>query len=265
MFRSGSLLASAALAALLLAAPAWARELVVVIDPGHGGDQQGAEGPEGTLEKDVALQLAKKLREELKKELGARVLLTRERDTDLHLSERVAWANRRRPDLFISLHANSMPTHRLRQRVQGIETYFLSANASGADAASTADRENAEGPAVDRTSRGDTLAFILDDLQRAEAHVDSSRLAYAVHQKLIEHTRAEDRGVQQAPFYVLNGLDAPAILVEIGYISHPTEGPKLKTSAYQVKLVRALSEGVSDFVQQIGARDGEKLATPQGQ
>ncbi len=265
MLRSVSLLASTALAALLLAAPASARELVVVIDPGHGGDQQGAEAPDGTLEKDVALQLAKQLRDELTKELGARVFLTRERDTDLHLSERVAWANRKRPDLFISIHANSMPTRRLRQRVHGIETYFLSANASGADAASTADRENAEGPAVDRKPRGDTLAFILNDLQRAEAHVDSSRLAYAVHQRLIEHTRAENRGVQQAPFYVLNGLDAPAILVEVGYISHPTEGPRLKASAYQEKLVRAMREGVRDFVRQAGARDGEKLATPSSQ
>jgi len=261
MFRPGRLLAQLALSLLLFAHPAWARQLVIVIDPGHGGSQDGAVSPDGTPEKQVALQIAQELRDRLVDTLNARVFLTREKDLELALSDRVAWANRKKPDLFISIHANSMPTRRARLQTHGIETYFLSANASGAHAASIADRENDEGPRTKRKAGGDTLSFILSDLQRTEAHVDASRLAYAVHQKLIAHTKAADRGVLQAPFYVLNGLEAPAILVEVGYISHPTEGKRLKDRAYQALLAKALTEGVKEFAAQLQSRDGA-VATP---
>lgn len=244
-----------ALFALLTASAAFAaRPPVIVVDPGHGGSADGASSPTGALEKNLCLQIAKKVKAELQT-LGAKVLLTRDSDRDVHLAERVAWANKRAPDLFISIHANSMPTKKLRERVQGIETYFLSASASGTEAASVADRENAEAPGHDEGPGDDTLAFILADLQRAEAHVDSSRLAYAVHQKLIDATHAPDHGVQQAPFYVLNGLAAPAILVEVGYISHPAEAKKLADTAYQQTLAKAIAQGVKSFLQATGARD----------
>lgn len=249
MVRSLSSLLCALGVALFVSSEVQAKDFVVVVDPGHGGTQDGASGPNGTLEKTVALQISKRLRTQLQA-IGATVHLTREGDTDLQLAERVAWANRKEPDLFISVHANSMPTQRLRKRIHGIETYFLSASASGVDAASTAARENAEGPTQTMTPGEDTLAFILADLQRADAHVDASRLAYSVHQKLIDATAATDRGVQQAPFYVLNGLEAPAILVEVGYISHPEEGKRLAQKAYQDKLARAIAEGVKSFVEQ---------------
>jgi N-acetylmuramoyl-L-alanine amidase len=225
-----------------------ARTPLVILDPGHGGEQNGAEGPGGLKEKALALQIARRVRAHLSAVLGARVLLTRDSDVDLHLSERVALANRHAPDLFVSIHANSMPTRRLRERTRGIETFFLSANASGAHAASTADRENAEGPARGNRAGSDTLAFILADLARSEAHAHSSRLAYAVHRRLVDATRAENHGVHQAPFYVLNGLQAPAILVEVGYISHPEEGRKLGDQAYQEVLARAVVEGIKDFL-----------------
>jgi N-acetylmuramoyl-L-alanine amidase len=237
-----------------------ARAPVVILDPGHGGEQNGAEGPGGMKEKDLALQVARRVRANLDSLLGARVLLTRESDVDLPLSERVAMANRHSPDLFISIHANSMPTRRLRERTRGIETFFLSASASGADAASTADRENAEGPIRRSRSSSDTLAFILADLARAEAHAHSSRLAYAVHRRLVEAARAESHGVHQAPFYVLNGLQAPAILVEIGYISHPEEGRRLGDPTYQEALARALAEGVKDFLAQLQSSGGMAAA-----
>lgn len=245
-------------AAVTLAGVAFGRAPVIVVDPGHGGAQEGAVGPGGEREKDLALQISRKLRAELQETLSAKVYLTRETDTDLRLSERVAWANRKRPDLFISVHMNAMPTQRMRARVHGIETYFLSASASGAEAASTADRENAEGGAEQAKPGDDVLAFILSDLQRAEAHSDSSRLAYAVHQELIAATRANNRGVQQAPFYVLNGLNAPAILVEVGYISHPTESKRLKDKAYQQKVVEAIAAGVGNFLAEIERRDTQR-------
>lgn len=254
-----SMLRVALITTLLVAPAALARVPVVVVDPGHGGSQEGAEGPNGKLEKDLALQISRRLRKELQAQ-GAKVLLTRERDTQVGLAERVTWANAKQPDLFISVHANAMPTNKLKARIRGIETYFLSASASGAEAASTADRENAEAPVKRTTRRDDTLAFILSDLQRTEAHVDSSRLAYAVHQKLIEATRANDRGVHQAPFYVLNGLDAPAILVEVGYLTHPEECQKLASPAYQDVLARAIAQGVKAFLSQTGRREGRSAA-----
>lgn len=237
----------------------------IVVDPGHGGDQGGATSPTGLLEKDVSLQVARRLREHLEEELGALVLMTREEDVFLPLPERVEFANKQRPDLFVSIHCNAMPTRRTRARVQGIETYFLSANASNATARAAADRENAEAPAA-RGSRGDsTLAFILHDLARTEAHQDSSRLAYAIHQKLIAATKGTDRGVLQAPFYVLNGVEAPAVLVEIGYISHPEEGGRLARAEYQERLATAITEGVRTFLAEVRRRDapkGPKVAAP---
>jgi N-acetylmuramoyl-L-alanine amidase len=151
-----------------------------------------------------------------------------------------------------------MPTQKQRQLNEGIETYFLSANASGDAAKAVAARENAEAGGQPKGASGDTLSFILADLQRSETHADSSRLAYAVHEALIAETGAFDRGVQQAPFYVLMGLEAPAVLIEVGFISHPEEGKKLSDAAYQQKLSAAICEGVKKFLAQVDARDGKK-------
>ena len=230
----------------------------MVIDPGHGGEQTGASGPDGLIEKNLALAIAKKVKAQLEKELSATVILTRDRDALVHLSERVVMANKKRPELFISIHANSMPTALQRKLNQGIETYFLSAAASGEEAKKVAARENAEVGSQPRGASGDTLSFILADLQRSETHVDSSRLAYAVHEALIAQTGAQDRGVQQAPFYVLMGLDAPAVLVEVGFVSHPDEARQLNDVEYQGKLARAITAGVKVFMEQLEARDGKK-------
>ena len=234
--------------ALLCGSLAGARAPVVVIDPGHGGTMEGALGPAQLHEKTLALALCGRLRLALEQDVGARVVLTRERDEMVRLADRVAFANERRPDLFISIHANSMPTQRLREHTDGIETFFLSANASGEEARKTAARENAEGPSGPRGPGRDTLAFILADLQRSEAHGESSRLAYAVHQQLVARTHASDRGVQQAPFYVLTGVEAPAILVEVGFISHPGEGKRLADPAYQDTLAHAIAAGVKVYL-----------------
>ncbi len=233
----------------------------IVVDPGHGGAQDGAMSPTGVLEKDVALQISQRVREHLEKELGAQVLMTRDEDQSLPLLERVDFANKQRPDLFLSIHCNAMPTKRSRARVQGLETYFLSANASNATARAAADRENAEAPAA-RAARGDTLAFILDDLARTETHQDSSRLAYALHPKLIAASGAPDRGVLQAPFYVLNGVTAPAVLIEVGYLSHPEEGSRLGRSDYQETLATAIVAGVRSFLAEVRQRDTPRAPSP---
>lgn len=242
----------------LLSAPALAAGPVIVIDPGHGGAQDGASSPSGLLEKTLALTLSKKVKKALEQDLGATVVLTRDRDALVQLSERVTLANGKKPDVFLSIHANSMPTQKQRLLNEGIETYFLSASASGEQAKKVAARENAEVGGQPKGTSSDTLSFILADLQRSETHADSSRLAYAVHEALIETTGAVDRGVQQAPFYVLMGLAAPAVLVEVGFISHPAEGKKLADDAYQAQLAEAITRGVRSFLQQVTARDGAK-------
>ncbi|MBK7860137.1 MAG: N-acetylmuramoyl-L-alanine amidase [Archangiaceae bacterium] len=242
------------LCALALSAVAAFAGPVVIVDPGHGGAQTGAVSPTGAWEKDAALEISKLLKAELEAQLGARVKLTRDRDAMVTLHNRVDWANAQKPDLFISVHLNSMPTQKQRQGTEGIETYFLSAEASGDQAKKVAARENAEFHDK-RPKSGDTLAFILADLQRSEAHADSSRLAYAVHEELIAATGAQDRGVQQAPFYVLMGLQAPAILVEVGFISHPDEGARLAETGYQQKAAEAIARGVSAFLQQVSAKN----------
>lgn len=251
------------LALLLLATSSRAeRSPRIVIDPGHGGSQEGAKGTGTLVEKEVVLQIAKKLRDRLEKEAGAQVFLTREKDGTLPLPQRVDFANGKRPDLFLSIHANSMPTKKLRERTEGIETYFLSATASGAGARATADRENAEASSGQAVQNDSTLSFILNDLARMEAHADSSRLAYSVHQKLIAATGAQDRGVQQAPFFVLTGVESPAILIEVGYISHPQEGSQLGRTEYQDKLISAITEGVKGFLGEIHKRDAHPGAQP---
>ena len=232
----------------------------IVLDAGHGGAQEGALGPGGLFEKSLALDLALQLKAELER-AGAEVLVTREQDVLLPLADRVSFANHARPDLFLSLHANSMPTRKLRARVEGIETFFLSASASGEDALRTASQENAgEATSGALPAQRDTLAFILADLQRGEAHGDSARLAYAVHRRLVSGTGAVDLGVQQAPFYVLMGVEAPAVLVEVGFISHPVEGRRLGDPAYRTRLVVALAEGIRAFLAEVEARDRAPVA-----
>lgn len=242
-------------AVLVLPAPALSRTPLVVVDPGHGGARVGAVGPNSLQEKTLALKLAQQVRAALVAK-GVRVSLTREKDEPLALSERVVLTNRERPDLFVSLHANSMPTRKLREQIEGIETFFLSASASHEEARKTAARENAEAPSPAGQKGGGTLALILADLERSEAHADSSRAAYAVHERLVAVTLAADRGVQQAPFYVLMGVEAPAILVEVGFISHPEEAARLAQSEYQRSLARALAEGVKTFLDEVARRDG---------
>jgi N-acetylmuramoyl-L-alanine amidase len=254
--------AAVALVACLLGASASAAGPLVVIDAGHGGTQEGALGAGGLKEKDISLQIAEKLKEVMRRQLDARVVLTRDKDSLVHLSERVALANRQKPDVFVSVHANSMPTRRQRARSEGIETFFLSASASDEDASKTADRENAEFPQSAAVQKDDALAYILADLQRAEAQVDSSRLAYAIHQKLIATTGAVDRGVQQAPFYVLMGVEAPSVLVEVGFISHPKEGKRLADAQYQQALAEAIGDGVRAFLEQVRVRDSARAVAP---
>jgi N-acetylmuramoyl-L-alanine amidase len=244
-------MARLALAALLLTVPplAGAAEpaFVVVLDPGHGGERSGAVGPSGATEKAITLQIAKKLATQLQKQ-GGKVILTRDGDTGVKLASRAALANQKSADLFVSIHLNSMPSENTRKRTRGVETYFLSADASDENAGIVSARENADRLAGEpETDPTDPVAGILDDLGRTESLQESSRLAYAIHERIVKASGSEDRGVKQAPFYVLAGARMPAVLLEVGFISNPDEERKLKGGGQQESIARAIAEGIAAF------------------
>jgi N-acetylmuramoyl-L-alanine amidase len=234
---------AAALALLLSAPPAF----TVVLDPGHGGDRDGALSPGGDKEKDLVLEISRRIAQKIRK-AGGKVVFTRTGDISVPLPNRAAIATAIRADLFVSVHLNSMPTPELRKHTHGIETYFLSADASDTHASAVAARENADRLAGEpEADPDDPVAGILSDLQDADALQSSSRLAYDIHGSLVEKLGAEDRGVKQAPFYVLAGARMPAVLLEVGFISHEDEGRKLRTREYQEKVADAVLDGIRTF------------------
>jgi N-acetylmuramoyl-L-alanine amidase len=234
---------------LLVAALAPARApvepaFVAVIDPGHGGDKEGAVGPSGLREKELTLQIARRVAARLRKQ-GGKAVLTRTGDLAVALARRAALANAIRADLFVSIHLNAMPAPN-RARAHGVETYFLSAEASDSSATAVAARENADRLAGEAEPSGDDpVAGILQDLADTAALSESSRLAYAVHERLVRALGAEDRGVKQAPFYVLAGARMPAVLLEVGFVSNAVEGQRLATAAYQERVAQAIAEGIA--------------------
>lgn len=240
----------AAAGELSMAAQAEARAAwpLIVIDPGHGGAKLGTVSADGVAEKEIALEMAVRLGRALAR-APVRVLLTRSEDVHIDLQDRIALANAERAAIFVSIHLNAMPApgHR---RTRGIETYFLAKRATGERAEAVAAAENAEDERG-AEAQGD-LAFILADLAEAEAHRDASQLAYTVHERLISKLRARDRGVHQAPFRVLKGAQMPAILVEVGYLSHPQEAKRLRAADYQEQIAQALARGLLDFLDRRG-------------
>ena len=217
---------------------------VAVIDPGHGGEKDGAVSVDGKREKDLTLQIARLLKKRLEKQ-GARVVLTRGGDDSVELARRAAIANAEKADLFVSIHPNSAPGG-AGSKARGVETYFLSADASDASATAVAARENADRLAGEpEIDRADVVGGILSDLEDNANLSESSRLAQAIHGAVVRGTRAPDRGVKQAPFYVLAGARMAAVLVELGFVSHPVEGKDLARPARQEAIASALAAGIA--------------------
>ncbi|HEX9640939.1 MAG TPA: N-acetylmuramoyl-L-alanine amidase, partial [Candidatus Krumholzibacteria bacterium] len=229
---------------------------VIVIDPGHGGQNIGAEGPNGTVEKEITLQIAQKLRASVLANLGYRVFLTRSTDQEVDNDERPAIANNYKADLFISIHANASR----RGGAKGSEVYFLSYQATDDESRRLA---LAEGAALPPESSGEDspLSMILWDMAQADHLEESSRLASRVQEELAAVTGVKDRGIKQAPFRVLVGAAMPAVLVEVAFISHPEEEQLLNSSAYQWRLASALMRGIARFMAQREQRLGA-LARP---
>ncbi|MFP2900644.1 N-acetylmuramoyl-L-alanine amidase [Corallococcus sp. 4LFB] len=214
----------------------------VVIDPGHGGHDSGAVGKAGTMEKEVALAISKKVADGLR-EKGLEVVLTRDDDTFIRLEDRAKLANEAHGDLFISVHCNSAATHKLR----GIETYTLNTSADRYSIRLAA-RENAS------SEKGiSDLQFILADLATKANTEESSRLANAVQHNLVtglstRYDGIKDLGHKEALFYVLLGAKMPAILVETSFLSHAEEEKRLASERYQDEVAKNIVLGVEEFL-----------------
>ena len=241
-----------------------APSFTVVLDPGHGGTETGAEGKKGTggkpglFEKDVTLDIARRLRTLLQAQSGINVLLTRDEDAVVALDDRTAPANQNHADLFLSIHVNSAP----RRDARGAETYFLSYASKDEDVRTLAAMEN-NAAGVDKEKLGaapEGLELVLWDLAQSQYLQESGALAGSIQKELNEALGARDRGVRQAPFRVLMGATMPAVLVEVGFISNPAEETSLATEEYRDKIAQALSRAVSAFLADAKRRMGAAAA-----
>ena len=218
----------------------------IVIDPGHGGKDPGTFVKGGLMEKDIVLDLAKILAPRLEEKLGCKVILTRDDDTFISLEKRTAFANVNKADLFISLHVNANDV----RGVHGVETYFLNM-ATDKSAVMLAAAENA----TSEKNISD-LQKILSDLMLNTKITESSKLAHEVQDGITGHmekTRinVKDLGVKQAPFYVLIGAEMPAVLVEVGFITNPTEKRHLGSKKYLTDLADGIAFGIDDYIKGI--------------
>ena len=216
----------------------------IVIDPGHGGDDDGAVSPWGVKEKDLVLQIAKAVKKIIEDNMGIRVLLTRNDDYFVPLEERTKIAGNVKADLFISIHANSTR----KRLIQGIETYFMSPDATDEDAMAAAVKENSvielEGKTFEANS---DLAFILMDISQTAHLKASSQFAKLLHENLSYLMNTSDRGVKQAPFIVLASASMPAVLLEVGFLSNKSEMRRLKQRDTHKKIAEAVLRSIRTF------------------
>jgi N-acetylmuramoyl-L-alanine amidase len=211
----------------------------IVIDPGHGGDDLGTRGSGGATEKDIALQIARRLRTMIESRLGLRVFLTRDDDRAMSLDDRSAYANSQRADVFISVHANAAVSGALK----GAEVYYLSPDR--VDQARSGESNEALLPALGGTSR--LIDLVPWETAQTRFVDQSSALASAVEQALRARVEMSPRGVQQAPFRVLVGATMPAVLVEVGYLSNPEQEQALVSGGYQDQVAQSLFNAVIQF------------------
>ena len=220
---------------------------VVVIDAGHGGHDSGA-AEANRKEKDLVLQITKKLYSEFKSE-GYKVYMTRASDRFLKLGQRTRIADKKDAQVFISVHANAISDRRRFNDVEGVETYYLQ-KTRDAKSQRIAARENASVlQGTDSLSKN----VIIDSVLNGPKIIESHKLAIDVQQNMVKNLKSEfkgvkDGGVRPAPFYVLVGASRPSILVEVGYITNDKERKRLFTSDYQEEIVEGIVTGVSRYI-----------------
>ena len=235
------------------------RDVIVAIDAGHGGKDPGAVGKRGTREKDVVLKVARKLKSEIDRQQGMKAVMIRDRDTFMPLRDRIKKARNYKADLFISIHADASPD----KRVGGSSVYVLSKNGATSELARwMAKKENSADlvGGVTLSDKDDQLASVLLELSQDHTIEESMDVADDLLASLQSVNKLRSRRIEQAGFAVLKSPDIPSVLVETAFISNPSEEKRLRTSAYQDKIARALMKGVRTYFRD-NAPDDSLLAS----
>lgn len=219
----------------------------IVLDPGHGGSDPGCLSPSGLKEKEVALDLARRLKNMLETQGKFEVFLTRDGDLTLPLEKRTTFANQKGADLFISIHLNASP----RKNRTGVETFYLNFSPDPA-VNELAARENASS-----TKNIREMKLIVDKIIKNSKYEESRELAERVHRNLLEHLKhnfgpRDDLGVKGGPFWVLIGSEMPAVLVEVSHLSNAKEEAALKTETYREAVATGLFRGIMEYVKSLG-------------
>ena len=224
-------------------------QAIVVIDPGHGGKDSGAIGKKGNkttriYEKDIVLSISRMVYSKLKAAGYKNVYLTRNNDKYIELTHRTKFANDKKADLFISIHANASES----KKTQGIETYFLSP-ARSARAKKAAERENNR---VVQSLNFSSKNIFLDVLNKSKI-VASNKLAIDIHKNvkyniLKQYKTSIDHGVRSGPFWILVGSQMPSVLVEVGYVTSAQESRRLKTKQYQNSIAIGIADGITNYL-----------------
>jgi N-acetylmuramoyl-L-alanine amidase len=224
------------------------RDVVIVIDPGHGGKDPGASGKQGTNEKHVVLAIAKNLQKQLNNTSGYKAVLTRGQDNYIPLRGRLRLAREGKADMFISIHADAF----INNKAHGASVFALSERGASSEAARwLAEKENySELGGVDLDNKSDVLRSVLLDLSQTATVAASLRLGDNVLRQLGTVTALHNKKVEQAGFVVLKSPDIPSILIETGFISHSNEEKLLSNKAYQEKLARAIANGIRQYFKQ---------------
>jgi N-acetylmuramoyl-L-alanine amidase len=216
----------------------------ICIDPGHGGEDLGAIGKSKLQEKNVTLQISGKLKKLIEAKTGLRVIMTRDKDSEVSLNTRASIANNQMAQMFISIHANSS----FRKSAYGSETYFVSLQATDQESLELAQKENQNAEDPGETIKNDELKMILWNMAQTEHIRESSKLAEYVQFELNELLGTRNRGVKQAPFRVLMRTAMPAVLIETLFISNSSEEKKLQNEEFLDKIAFAIYNGVSKFI-----------------
>jgi len=220
------------------------RDKVIVIDAGHGGKDPGAVGYRNYREKIVVFKISKKL-EKILKSRGYKVYMTRDSDKYLKLSQRTAFANKKKADVFISIHANAVDKKNA-HKAHGIECYFLSPSRSKRAERVAAKENSADLSEMNKYGKDTFLKFL-----NSHKIVASNKLAIDLQRGMLgelnKNYKVKDGGVREGPFWVLVGAQMPAVLVEVGFISHPQEAKRLVNSTYRKKIALGLANGIERY------------------
>ena len=216
----------------------------ICIDPGHGGEDLGAVGRSKLQEKNVTLKIGLKLKKLIESKTGLRVIMTRDKDSEVSLNTRASIANNQLAQMFVSIHVNSS----FRKSAYGSETFFVSLQATDPEALELAQKENQNKEDPGEAIQNDELKMILWNMAQTEHIRESSKLAEYIQNELNELLGTRNRGVKQAPFRVLMRTAMPAVLIEAVFISNASEEKKLQNEEFLDKIAMAIYSGISKFI-----------------